>query len=104
MVFLHIDIKNYDTKDETGDTPINTLNKFITNGKNVFILIYMEGCGPCNATRPEWKKLENTLKKDIINSNDILIVEIDKDLLEKVKNIKTEPKGFPTISHCKLTC
>jgi hypothetical protein len=97
MVFLHIDTKNYDTKDETGETPINTLNNFITNGKDVFMLIYMEGCGPCNATRPEWKKLENTLKKDIINSNDILIVEIDKDLLEKVKNIKTEPKGFPTI-------
>ena len=97
MVFLHIDTKNYDTKDETGETPINTLNNFIISGKDVFMLIYMEGCGPCNATRPEWKKLENTLKKDIINSNDILIVEIDKDLLEKVKNIKTEPKGFPTI-------
>ena len=97
MVFLHIDIKNYDTKDETRDTPINTLNKFITNGKNVFILIYMEGCGPCNATRPEWKKLENTLKKEISNSNEILVVDIDKDLLDKVKKIKTQPKGFPTI-------
>jgi thiol-disulfide isomerase/thioredoxin len=97
MVFLHIDTKNYDTKDETGDTPINTLNKFITSGKNVFILIYMEGCGPCNATRPEWKKLENTLKKEISNSNEIIVVDIDKDLLDNVKKIKTQPKGFPTI-------
>ena len=97
MVFLHIDTKNYNTKDETGDTPINTLNKFITNGKNVFILIYMEGCGPCNATRPEWKKLENTLKKEISNSNEIIVVDIDKDLLNKVKKIKTQPTGFPTI-------
>ena len=97
MVFLHIDTKNYDTKDETGETPIDTLNIFITSGKNVFILIYMEGCGPCNATRPEWKKLENTLKKEISNSNEILVVDIDKDLLDKVKKINTQPKGFPTI-------
>jgi len=97
MVFLHIDTKNYDTKDETGEKPINILNNFITSGKDVFILIYMEGCGPCNATRPEWQKIKNTLKKDIINSNDILIIDIDKDLLDKVKKIKIQPKGFPTI-------
>lgn len=96
MVFLHIDTKNYDTKDETGETPINTLNNFITSGKDVFMLIYMEGCGPCNATRPEWKKIENTLKKEISN-NEILVVDIDKDLLDKVKKIKTQPNGFPTI-------
>ena len=23
----------------------------------------MEGCGPCNATRPEWDKLKNVLKR-----------------------------------------
>ena len=97
MVFLHIDTKNYIIKDKNGETPIDRLNNFIINGKDVFMLIYMEGCGPCNATRPEWQKLENTLKKDIINSNDILVVDIDKDLLGKIKKIKTQPKGFPTI-------
>ena len=97
MVFLHIDTKNYDTKDDSGETPINTLNKFITSGKNVFMLIYMEGCGPCIATRPEWKKLENTLKKEISNSNEIVVVDIDRVLLGKVKKIKTQPNGFPTI-------
>jgi hypothetical protein len=97
MVFLHIDTKNYNTKDATGETPINRLNKFIINGKNVFMLIYMEGCGPCNATRPEWQKIKHVLKKEITNSNDILVVDIDKDLLDKVKKIKTEPNGFPTI-------
>ena len=97
MVFLHIDTKNYDTKDETGEKLINILNNFITSGRDVFMLIYMEGCGPCNATRPEWQKIKHVLKKEITNSNDILVVDIDKDLLDKVKKIKTEPKGFPTI-------
>ena len=97
MVFLHIDTTNFDTKDESGERPIDILNKFITTGKKVFILIYMEGCGPCNATRPEWEKIKHVLKKDITNDNQILVVDIDKDLLDKVKNIKVQPRGFPTI-------
>ena len=97
MVFLHIDTKIYNTKDKTGMKPIDTLNNFIINGKKIFILIYMEGCGPCNATRPEWQKLKHVLNKDIDNSNEVLVVDIDKDLLAKVKNIKIQPMGFPTI-------
>jgi hypothetical protein len=94
MVFLHIDTKNYNVKDN-GETPIQTLNNFITSGKNVFALIYMEGCGPCNATRPEWEKIKHVLKKDVKSNNDFLVV--DKDLLSKVKNIGIQPRGFPTI-------
>ena len=96
MVFLHIDTKNYNVKDN-GETPIQTLNKFISSGKNVFALIYMEGCGPCNATRPEWEKIKHVLKKDAKSGNDFLVVDIDKDLLSKVKNIGIPPRGFPTI-------
>jgi hypothetical protein len=57
----------------TGDnaTTINTLNgqianltaelnTYIDNGTDVFMLIYMAGCGPCNAARPEWAKLEHS--------------------------------------------
>ena len=33
MVFLHIDTQNYNKKGETGETPIETLNKFIRTGK-----------------------------------------------------------------------
>jgi hypothetical protein len=99
MVFLHIDTKNYDQKDKTGKSPIETLNSFIKDGNDIFVLIYMEGCGPCNATRPEWKKLENILEHDNLKNTNILVVDIDKDLLDKVKNIGSEPKGFPTIRY-----
>jgi len=97
MVFLHIDTQNYNEKGETGETQIQTLNRFIRTGKNIFALIYMEGCGPCNATRPEWKKIGNVLKKDITKNENVLVVDIDKNLLNKVKNMGPEPKGFPTI-------
>lgn len=97
MVFLHIDTQNYNKKCETGETPIQTLNRFIRTGKSIFVLIYMEGCGPCNSTRPEWKKISSVLKKDITKNEDVLVVDIDKNLLGKVKNFGSEPKGFPTI-------
>jgi len=50
MEFLHI---NPSTKNA------HTFDKMVNDGKNVFVLIYMEGCGPCNQTRPEWTKLKN---------------------------------------------
>ena len=99
MVFLHIDTKNYDEKDENGETPIAIFNKFIKDGKHIFALIYMEGCGPCNATRPEWKKLEGVVKKGSMNDDDFLVVDIDKDLIYKFKNIVSEHKGFPKIRY-----
>ena len=57
----------------------------------------MEGCGPCNATRPEWSKLQNVLSNDILNNDEIAIIAIDQELTNKLKNIKSEPNSFPTI-------
>jgi len=57
----------------------------------------MEGCGPCNETRPEWSKLKNVLSDDFLNKENIVIVSIDKDLYGKLKNVKNEPRSFPTI-------
>ena len=97
MVFLEINKKNY----ETGNPNlIDQLNKFLTrkDGK-IFILIFMEGCGPCNATRPEWSKLNNVVSNDFLNREDIAIVSIDKDLVSKLKNIGKEPNSFPTIRY-----
>ena len=57
----------------------------------------MEGCGPCNETRPEWSKLKNVLSKDFLNNENIVIVSIDKDLYGKLKHANKEPMSFPTI-------
>jgi thiol-disulfide isomerase/thioredoxin len=95
MVFLHIDTKNYEEKDGNR-TLIDKLNNIIHSNKNkVFILYYMEGCGPCNATRPEWEKLKNVLKNTEKDEN-IAIVDIDQVLSSKLKGLK-EPNSFPTI-------
>lgn len=99
MVYLEINKKNY----KSGNTNlIDTLNKHLTHKDDkIFILYFMEGCGPCNATRPEWSKLQNVLSKNFLNKEDIVIVSIDKDLAGKLKNIGKEPSSFPTIKFLK---
>jgi vacuolar-type H+-ATPase subunit F/Vma7 len=97
MVFLHIDKKNYNLFEGKPENPIKKMENILNNGK-AFILIYMEGCGPCNAVRPEWKNLENVLQK-ISNIDDIAIIDIDKDIIENVKYIKNPPNSFPTIRY-----
>jgi hypothetical protein len=99
MVFLQIDTKNYDKKNnKTNTTPIEELNAAITHNKPIFLLIYMEGCGPCNSTRPEWSKIKNVMKVSKENNN-IFIVDIDRELIDKVKT--KSPRGFPTMRYIK---
>jgi thiol-disulfide isomerase/thioredoxin len=97
MVYLQINKKNY----ASGKSNlIDKLNKHLTHKDDkIFILFYMEGCGPCNATRPEWSKLKNVLSNHFLNRDDIVIGAIDKDLAGKLKNIGNEPNSFPTIRY-----
>ena len=103
MKILHI--KNDENKNEN----IEKLIEEIKLGKDTFVLIYMNGCGPCEATKPEWSKLVSIDNyKD--NSN-ILVVDIDKDVLENIDEeirnkldvvLNTENiRGFPTIRYNK---
>ena len=100
MVFLHIDKSNLikDTKKNVKHSIVldDVIQK---DGKNkVFVLIHMEGCGPCMATLPEWKKLEHVLDK-FKNKHDIAIVDIERQSLHYVKNIKNPPNSFTTIRY-----
>ena len=90
MVYIEIDKKNANL--------IDKLNKHLINKNHkIFMLIYMEGCGPCNQTRPEWSKLKNVLSNEFLIRDDIVIVSVNKDLVSALKNIKSEPRSFPTI-------
>lgn len=64
-------------------------------GKNIFVLIYMNGCEPCRQTKPEWEKLKNQYQH-------ITIAQIDKDILPPANSNHTfclDVDGFPTIRH-----
>ena len=76
---------------------INLFDDYVSQDKHVFVLIYLEGCGPCNATRPEWKKIENVLKDKYKSNDDLIVIDVDQELLKKMTKLKQEPKGFPTM-------
>ena len=100
MVFLHIDKKELDNDD--GKKMVEDLYKNTGNKDNkIFLLIFMEGCGPCNETRPEWSKLENVLSPEFLERDDIYIYSIDHTLLDEKDQDKTKiiqsPSSFPTM-------
>ena len=95
MVYLEINKSNYK---KNGKDLVKELDHHLgSKDKKSFILIFMEGCGPCNATRPEWKKMGNVLNKDFLNRNDIIIASIDNQLAEGLKNLTSKPGSFPTM-------
>ena len=95
MVFLYINKKNYN---EGNENLVEKLDDLMGKKKTkIFILIFMEGCGPCAATRPEWAKLENVLSQNFLDRDDIVLASIDHELCEKLENLKSKPPSFPTM-------
>jgi len=89
MKVLHI---NSEADSQNVDALIDNENN------HVFVLVYMEGCGPCNATRPEWEKLENALASQYAKNDSLYIIDINKDYIGNVKKIGSID-GFPTMKH-----
>jgi thiol-disulfide isomerase/thioredoxin len=77
---------------------VEKFDQFVKKGSDVFILVYMEGCGPCNATRPEWAKIESALKDQYAKNNKLVVVDVNKDFLSNIKYIG-EIDGFPTMKY-----
>ena len=77
---------------------VSKVDQMVKQGKDVFILVYMVGCGPCNATRPEWSKIESALKDQYANNDKLVVIDVNKDFMKSIKNLG-EVDGFPTIKY-----
>lgn len=91
MIFKHIKT-NSDPKD------LEEVNNGVYKGKNAFILVFMEGCGPCNETLPEWKRIETILGKKYQNNDSFIVAAINKDFLSSIPYIGAI-EGFPTMKY-----
>ena len=58
----------------------------------------MEGCGPCNATRPEWSKIESALKDQYAKNDKLVVIDVNKIFLPDIKTIG-KVDGFPTMKY-----
>lgn len=92
MAYLEID-KNDGEK-------IDVLKKHLEADANnkLFLLYFMDGCGACQETYPEWKKLKEALKneKNNINTKDIMVASLNQVLADRF-TIGKSPSAFPTI-------
>ena len=86
MIIIHAD----------SEAKVNEINHHIEDGKKVFILIYMNGCGPCNATRPEWKKMTQALQEQYRNNNNLVIADIESNFVSNLKHAG-DIIGYPTM-------
>ena len=74
------------------------INDIIKKAKHIFILVYMVGCGPCNATRPEWKKMCQSLENKYSLNDDVAILDLDSKFMNEVKGLG-DINGFPTMKY-----
>ena len=88
MLILHINSEKDASK----------IDEMIKQGKDVFIIVYMEGCGPCNATRPEWAKIESALKEQYSTNDKLVVIDVNKDFISNIKHIGSID-GFPTMKY-----
>ena len=77
---------------------IDALNKELDSDDHVFILVYMNGCAPCNNTKPHWYDLEPTLKDQYNKRDDISVIDVERTHLPNIKEIGSV-EGFPTIKY-----
>lgn len=80
------------------ESDAHQIDKMIKYGKHVFIIVYMVGCGPCNATRPEWQKMGELMKKQYKHDKDLVIIDANKDFMPFIKMIG-DVDGFPTLKY-----
>ena len=94
MPVIHIPSKMNQSKMKGNASAINN---FLKSGKNAFVLIYMDGCGPCMSTHPEWKKLESKFG----NQDDIGVFDIEASNLGEINHegLKRNIAGYPTMRH-----
>ena len=94
MKILHVNDKNIHKLE-------NEINSYFKNGKHVFVLVYMVGCGHCEVMRPEWAKIESVLNKNPVynKNNDIVIIDIDG--ANKSSLNLGEINGFPSMKYIK---
>jgi len=77
---------------------VEILKNAVADGKHVFLLIYMNGCGPCNETKPKWYQFEEKHKND----DDVVVVDIEQGSIGDVANVVGEsPSGFPCMRYIK---
>ena len=102
-MMIHNNRANEDNEEKekyTQDELIEFLKEGHKKGDHCFVLIYLVGCGPCNMTKPAWKKVANSFGYRDDNKG-LVMVHIDQNNLDKIHPVigNYSISGFPTMLH-----
>ena len=78
---------------------IDNLNNDISSGKHIFLFLFMDGCGPCNQTKPQWKNIKKHFKYH--DNSDIVVAAVNQLLFKKLNKSGNEPMGYPCLRYIK---
>jgi hypothetical protein len=92
MKILTLDANNRDTH------KLHKFDRYIKDGKNVFVMFHMNGCGHCIQALPEWRTIITRINNKLKNNDNIVIADIESSHLSKIKNA-SNIEGFPTIRY-----
>jgi len=96
MIFLP-PISDLETEDNKKN--MKTFKEHHGSGKQIFLFLYMDGCGPCNMTKTSWKDIKKHVKKDHLKNKNVCVAEINKNLFGEIENIGSDPMGYPTLRY-----
>ena len=98
--FLIIGEEN-DLLNDTEKEKIQHLNTGIQKNKHIFLFVFMNTCGPCIQTKPQWDNIQDHLEKKYENRDDFIIARLNYKFFDQLGNAGIEPGGFPTLRYVK---
>ena len=98
MKFLIIGDKS-DTLNEEEQRHIQQLREGIQHKKKVFLFTFMNTCGPCINTKPNWDKTVHHLNKKYTDADDFLVARVNYKFLDQLGNTGPEPSGYPSMRY-----
>lgn len=69
--------------------------------KHVFLFIFMNTCGPCIETKPQWDEIPRFLNEKHPDCHDCVVARINYKFFGDLPNAGSEPAGFPTLRYVK---
>jgi thiol-disulfide isomerase/thioredoxin len=98
--FLVIGEQN-DDLNEIENQKIQVLKDGIKKNKHVFLFVFMNTCGPCIQTKPQWDNTQELLEKKYGNRDDYIVARMNYKFFDELGNAGSEPSGFPTLRYVK---
>ena len=97
-----MEIAVLDVKDKAGAHKLEQVHNLPNN--NLIVLYYRDGCPPCDALAPLWKKACNKIRRrykcgDKNAHASTVIANVDDNGIKHLKNVFHDIKGTPTLMH-----